>query len=88
MSIGENISYGASGEVTTEQIIEAAQKANAYRFISEFPDGFSTLVGERGQMLSGKRQIHLGHTYIDLKVSTSSNLIAVYMVELSNYSFV
>ena len=54
MTIGENISYGASDDVTTEEIIDAAKKANAYKFISEFPNGFDTLVGERGQMLSGK----------------------------------
>ena len=53
MTIGENISYGAPNEVTTEQIVEAAKKANAYKFIKEFPDGFDTMVGERGQMLSG-----------------------------------
>lgn len=53
MSIGENISYGASDEVTTDDIIDAAKKANAYKFITEFPDGFDTMVGERGQMLSG-----------------------------------
>ena len=54
MTIGENISYGAPHEVTTEQIIEAAKKANAYKFIKGFPDGLDTLVGERGQMLSGR----------------------------------
>lgn len=53
MTVGENISYGAPNEVTTEQIIEAAKKANAYKFIKEFPDGLDTMVGERGQMLSG-----------------------------------
>lgn len=53
MTIGENISYGAPNEVTTEQIVEAAKKANAYKFIKEFPDGLDTMVGERGQMLSG-----------------------------------
>ena len=53
MTIRENISYGASHEVTSEQVIDAAKKANAYKFINEFPDGFDTLVGERGQMLSG-----------------------------------
>jgi len=53
MTICENISYGATHDVTTNDIIDAAKKANAYKFISDFPDGFDTLVGERGQMLSG-----------------------------------
>ena len=66
MTIGENISYGAPNEVTTEQIVEAAKKANAYKFIKEFPDGFDTMVGERGQMLSGafiSLSLFLGRLY-------------------------
>ncbi|KOO30462.1 ATP-binding cassette superfamily [Chrysochromulina tobinii] len=52
-SIGENIAYGIEGEVTNEQIVAAAKAAQAYKFISEFEDGLSTRVGERGQRLSG-----------------------------------
>ena len=33
--------------------MDAAKKANAYKFVSNFPDGFDTLVGERGLLLSG-----------------------------------
>ena len=54
-SIADNIRYGSPGEeVTEQQIIEASKVANAYNFISAFPDGFDTMVGERGVMLSGK----------------------------------
>ena len=51
-SIRENISYGKIG-ATDEEIIDAAQKANAWEFISSFPDGLDTIVGERGIRLSG-----------------------------------
>ncbi|XP_074645282.1 ATP-binding cassette sub-family B member 10, mitochondrial-like [Tubulanus polymorphus] len=54
-SVAENIAYGAfdPDSVTTEDITEAAKKANAFNFVNNFPDGFDTLVGERGLMLSG-----------------------------------
>ena len=51
-TIAENIRYGGEG-VTQEEIEEAAKVANAHSFISEFPDGYETLVGERGTQLSG-----------------------------------
>jgi ABC transporter fused permease/ATP-binding protein len=51
-SIRENIAYGRP-EATEEEIIMAARKANAYDFISSFPEGMETLVGERGIKLSG-----------------------------------
>lgn len=51
-SIGENIAYGKQG-ASHEEIIEAAQKANAWEFIKRFPQGLDTLVGERGVQLSG-----------------------------------
>lgn len=51
-SIQENIAYGKS-DATLEEIKAAAQKANALEFIESFPDGFDTLVGERGIQLSG-----------------------------------
>ena len=51
-SISENIRYGHTG-ATAGDIENAARKANAFDFISELPDGFNTLVGERGTQLSG-----------------------------------
>ncbi|MFK8038409.1 MAG: ABC transporter ATP-binding protein [Crocinitomicaceae bacterium] len=51
-SIRNNIAYGDL-EATDEEIKAAAKKANAFEFISEFPDGFETEVGDRGIQLSG-----------------------------------
>ncbi|WP_161888588.1 ABC transporter ATP-binding protein [Pontibacter russatus] len=51
-TIRENIAYGRP-EATEAEIVEAARKANAYDFIRSFPEGFDTLVGERGIKLSG-----------------------------------
>ena len=51
-SIRENIAY-AKPDASEEEIILAAKKANAWQFISQFPEGLDTLVGERGVKLSG-----------------------------------
>jgi len=51
-SIRENIAYGKP-DATEQEIIEAAQKANAHLFIEKLPEGYETLVGERGTQLSG-----------------------------------
>lgn len=51
-TIGENIRYGKP-EATHQEITEAARQANALEFIQSFPEGFDTLVGERGVKLSG-----------------------------------
>jgi ABC-type multidrug transport system fused ATPase/permease subunit len=51
-TILENISYGKPG-ADIEEVKAAARKANAYDFIMGFPQGFDTIVGERGIQLSG-----------------------------------
>jgi ABC transporter fused permease/ATP-binding protein len=51
-TIRENIEYGRPG-ATLEEIEEAARNANAHDFISSFPEGYETIVGERGIKLSG-----------------------------------
>ncbi|MFZ9295501.1 MAG: ATP-binding cassette domain-containing protein, partial [Bacteroidia bacterium] len=50
--IRDNIAYGDIHASETD-IHNAAQKANALDFITSFPDGFNTMVGERGIQLSG-----------------------------------
>ncbi|XP_064647521.1 ATP-dependent translocase ABCB1-like isoform X2 [Lineus longissimus] len=51
-TIVENIRYGRN-DVTQAEIEQATREANAYNFIKDLPDGFETLVGERGAQLSG-----------------------------------
>ena len=51
-SIRENLKLGKI-EATDEEIEDAARQANAHEFITAFPDGYDTLVGERGMQLSG-----------------------------------
>ena len=51
-SVAENISYGMHG-ASREQILDAAGKAFVNEFVDEMPEGFQTVVGQRGAMLSG-----------------------------------
>ncbi|EHH15966.1 hypothetical protein EGK_02151, partial [Macaca mulatta] len=54
-SIAENIAYGADdpSSVTAEEVQRVAEVANAVAFIRNFPQGFNTVVGEKGVLLSG-----------------------------------
>ncbi|MBB1270602.1 lipid A export permease/ATP-binding protein MsbA [Shewanella sp. SR44-3] len=52
-SIANNIAYAYPGEVSREQIIQAATLAHAMEFIEQLPDGLDTQVGENGVLLSG-----------------------------------
>ncbi|WP_341503678.1 ABC transporter transmembrane domain-containing protein [Gallaecimonas sp. GXIMD4217] len=53
-SIFENIAYGARDEdVSPQAVFDAARLANAHDFITAFPNGYDTLVGDRGVQLSG-----------------------------------
>jgi subfamily B ATP-binding cassette protein MsbA len=58
-SVAANIAYGADGEVTQEQIVEAARSAHALEFIQRLPDGFDTVIGEDGVRLSGGQRQRL-----------------------------
>lgn len=54
MSVAENISYGLPNEqIAQEDIVSVAKAANAHDFIVSLPQGYDTLVGERGSLLSG-----------------------------------
>lgn len=52
LSILENIRYGCP-DATKAQVEEAAKQANAHNFIENFPDGYDTILGERGVSVSG-----------------------------------
>jgi len=51
-SLMENIRYGRQS-ATDDEVIEAAKQAHCHEFISQYPEGFETMVGERGVKLSG-----------------------------------
>ena len=57
-SVAENILFGRSG-YSTESVIKAARIANAHEFISQLPEGYDTVVGDRGMKLSGGQQQRL-----------------------------
>ncbi len=58
-TIAENIAFGAREAVTQAQIEAAAQEAQAHEFIMSFPNGYATVIGERGVMLSGGQRQRL-----------------------------
>ncbi|WP_414545662.1 ATP-binding cassette domain-containing protein [Nostoc sp. CCY0012] len=57
-SVKHNIAYGKPG-ASEEEIITASKRANAYEFISKLPQGFDTMIGDRGVMLSGGQRQRL-----------------------------
>jgi ABC-type multidrug transport system fused ATPase/permease subunit len=57
-SVRDNLKYGRP-KATDEEVIEAAHAANAHGFISALPDGYDTMLGERGVNLSGGQRQRL-----------------------------
>lgn len=64
-TIGENIAYGKPG-ATTEEIAKAARRANIDAFIESLPQGYDTVVGERGSRLSGgqKQRVAIARVFL------------------------
>ena len=64
-TIGENIAYGRPGASLSE-IEEAARRANIHDFIVRLPDGYDTVVGERGSRLSGgqKQRVAIARVFL------------------------
>ncbi|MBI4652031.1 ABC transporter ATP-binding protein, partial [Candidatus Desantisbacteria bacterium] len=65
-TIQNNISYSKES-ASMEEIIHAAEKANAMQFIKKMPNGFNTIVGERGTQLSGGERQRLSIARVILK---------------------
>ena len=65
-TIGENIAYGAGRKVELDDIVEAAKAAAIHDVILTFPNGYNTLVGERGVTLSGgqKQRVAIARTLL------------------------
>ncbi|MBQ9544683.1 MAG: ABC transporter ATP-binding protein [Clostridia bacterium] len=64
-TVYDNIAYGC-GEVTREQVEAAAKRANIHDFVMSLPDGYETLVGERGVKLSGgqKQRVSIARVFL------------------------
>ena len=64
-TIRENIAYGRPG-ATDAEIRDAAQRANCAEFIAQFPEGYETLVGDRGVKLSGgqRQRVAIARAFI------------------------
>jgi ATP-binding cassette subfamily B protein/subfamily B ATP-binding cassette protein MsbA len=57
-TVADNIAYGRP-DATEAEVVDAARRANAHEFITRLPEGYDTLVGERGVKLSGGQQQRL-----------------------------
>jgi len=58
-TVRHNLAYGAAGRYSQDEIERAARAANAHAFISELPNGYDTVLGERGMRLSGGQRQRL-----------------------------
>ncbi|CAI0455699.1 unnamed protein product, partial [Linum tenue] len=72
-SIKENILFGKE-DGSVKEIVQAAKSSNAHNFISQFPQGYDTQVGERGVQMSGDR--------MSLLVQTLSSVIVAWTMGL------
>jgi ATP-binding cassette, subfamily B, bacterial len=64
-TIRENIAYARPG-ASEHEIVEAAKAAHAHEFVTRLPDGYNTMVGERGMQLSGgqRQRIALARAFL------------------------
>ena len=64
-TVSENLRYGRE-DATDDEIVAAAEAANAHEFISRLPQGYDTVIGERGVSLSGgqRQRISIGRTLL------------------------
>ena len=67
-TIADNIGYGRYGTCSHAEIEAAARAANAAEFIERLPEGYGTLVGDRGALLSGGQRQRIAIARALLKV--------------------
>jgi ABC-type multidrug transport system fused ATPase/permease subunit len=65
-SVHDNIAFGAPHEVSRDEVIAAAESANAHSFISKMDNGYDTILGEKGDRLSGgeRQRIAIARAFI------------------------
>jgi ATP-binding cassette subfamily B protein len=65
-TLRENITYGVGRDVTDEEVYAAARAAAIHHVIESFPEGYATMVGERGVTLSGgqKQRVAIARTLL------------------------
>ena len=65
-TIRNNLAYGALRALPDEELLKAAEAAHVMEFVNELPDGFDTLVGDRGVLLSGgqRQRIAIGRALL------------------------
>lgn len=73
-SIRENIKFGKP-DATEEEVIQAATIANAHEFISSFPNGYDTVVGQQGGALSGGQKQRVAIARAIIKVRKTKSLV-------------
>jgi subfamily B ATP-binding cassette protein MsbA len=65
-TIRNNLAYGQLGSLSEEALLQAAEAAHVLDFVNELPDGFDTMVGDRGVLLSGgqRQRIAIGRALL------------------------
>ena len=74
-SIGDNIAYGRYGRCSQAEIENAARAANAHDFIFSLPEGYDTVVGDRGLLLSGGQRQRVAIARALLKVRPQRDVV-------------
>jgi ABC-type multidrug transport system fused ATPase/permease subunit len=80
-SIKENIRFGLPN-ASHEQVVEAAKQANAHTFISKFPEGYNTKVGQGSSLISGGQKQRIAIARYASKATASSQLLLEYLTVL------
>ena len=88
-TVRENIAYGKSG-ATDEEVVAAARAADAHGFIEKLPNGYETVIGQKGRLLSGgqRQRVAIARAIIrkaPLLVPRDPFLMPVQILDISLY---